>query len=226
MVRGKAAETSPPPKTEETGPPPPEANGGAAGETEDSPPDHGRPQDDNVVKANDLNPEQQFALTAQWANQVANQKAVVDEAKTEYDSQRQSLRNLYKQVKAEIGTVGVARVKRMVELRTDENAETTLRAELDELVWLVQWTNAIPGMQLDLLSDLSDLRPIVDRAHHDGKLDGLAGKPFGPKYGQGSEAYHAYQRGWEEGQDVLRKGFKPMEKPPEAIGDPSAQTTA
>lgn len=168
-------------------------------------------------KAVELTADQILSLTQQWAKQVNAQQEAVTAAKADYDSEKGTLRELYKQVKAELGPEGVERVKELVKLRRDgKAAEDNIRARIETLTWLVQHANALPGQQLELLADL---RPNDDRAYADGKRDGLAGDPFNPKYGQGTLAYQRFQEGYQAGQGILAKGFKPLEKPPTPVGD-------
>ena len=170
----------------------------------------------------ELTPEETFALASQWRKQVVAQRNAVKEAKADYDSEKSTLRDLYKKVKAEIGAEGLERVKMLANLEIGgETAAEALRAEIQNMTWVAQWANAFEGKQLELMPDL---RPIADRAFEDGKKAGLAGDSFNPRYGQGTEAYHRFQEGWQAGQDILAKGIKPLEQPPAPLGDPQGST--
>lgn len=171
----------------------------------------------------DLTDEQVFALSCQWANQVAAKEEERDAAKSTFDSLKGDCRNLLKKVKAELGDDGLDRVKMIVKLRRDEEAVEKLRTDLRNMAWVARWMNATPGQQLEIFSDL---RPIDDRAYEEGKAAGLAGDAFNPKFGQGSSAYHRFQDGWQAGQEILSKGFKPLEKPPEDLGAPGPTSAA
>jgi len=149
---------------------------------------------------------------------VLDARAVMKDAKTEYDRTKSVLRDTYKKIKAEVGAEGLEQVKLLVDLDTNEKTAERLKAEMERLIWAAQWANAFDGQQLELMSDL---RPTDDRAYNDGKMDGLAGKSFNPRYGQGSLAYNRYQDGWNAGQDILAKGFKVLEKKPEDLGEPT-----
>lgn len=168
----------------------------------------------------ELTDEQVFALSCQWANQVVAKEEERDDAKRSFDSLKSDCRNLLKKVKAELGDDGLDRVKLIVKIRRDEEATEKLRTDLRNMAWVARWMNATPGQQLEIFSDL---RPIDDRAYEEGKAAGLAGDAFNPKFGQGSSAYHRFQDGWQAGQEILAKGFKPLEKPPEDLDAPKTQ---
>ena len=215
-VRGKrsGAKTKPPQAANGAEPPKDEAAGTDVAETEASPPPN------NTA---DLTDEQLFALSCQWATQVVNKEEERDEAKSAYDGFKSECRNLLKKVKAELGDDGLDRVKMIVKLRRDEEATEKLRADLRNMAWVAKWMNATPGQQLEIFSDL---RPTADRAYEEGKAAGLAGDRFNPTFGQGTEAYHRFQDGWQAGQEILAKGFKPLERPPEDLGDSKATEAA
>ncbi len=168
----------------------------------------------------ELTDEQTFALSCQWANQVVNKEEERDAAKTSYDSLKSDCRNLLKKVKAELGDDGLDRVKLIVKIRRDEEATEKLRTDLRNMAWVARWMNATPGQQLEIFADL---RPTADRAYEEGRASGLAGDRFNPKFGQGTEAYGRFQDGWQAGQEILSKGFKPLERPPEDLGEPKTQ---
>jgi hypothetical protein len=217
-VPGKRAE-KPPKKAKPNGAePPPEgetvATEAASPETENEQPV------DRPNNTADLTDEQLFALSCQWANRVVAKEEERGAAKSKYDGLKSDCRNLLKKVKAELGDDGLDRVKLIVKIRRDENAVEQLRATLRNSAWVAKWMNATPGQQLEIFPDL---RPIDDRAYEEGKAAGLAGDRFNPTFGMGTEAYHRFQDGWQAGQEILTKGFKPLEKMPEDLGEPKSQ---
>jgi len=198
---------------------PPQVNGSAPPETETPP---GEVPAETETKKNDkveLTLDQARSLTGQWVEKVNAQHNKTDDAKEAYESERGSLRELFKQVKGELGQEGLDRVKLLVKLKRDPEAEHRLRQQIETIMWAVQYAEALPGQQLQLITDLT---PIEDRAFEQGKDLGWRGLPYNSRYGLGTAADRRFQEGYVEGQAILSKGFKPLEKPPEPIGDAEA----
>lgn len=189
------------------GEPAAEGQGGEAAGTEERP---------SNLPSTELTPEQTYALTKDWQRTWERSLDAVEAAKAEYDRLKTDHRGLGKKVKAELGDVGLARVKRLVELARDEEGEAKLMEEIQLLAWIHQFEQAHSGTQLEIFADL---RPDDDRAHAMGRRDGLAGKPFQPSFAQGTLQLRRYEEGFQAGQEVLARGFKPLDKPPAPIGD-------
>lgn len=208
MVRGKRAENQPQPNGDDSETP------AADGQEVQA-----RPSAGTNISTTELTPDQTYALTKDWQRVWEASLDEVEAAKAEYDRLKTDHRSLGKKVKAELGDVGLARVKRLVELARDEDGEAKLMEDLNLLAWIHQYEQAHSGKQLEIFPDL---RPDDDRAHAMGRRDGLAGKPFQPSFAQGTIQLRRYEEGFQAGQEVLARGFKPLDKPPAPIGDQEA----
>ena len=225
-VRGKAAGAPVPPRQGEE----PEENIPAS--------DRDVWRDENEkkgrLKPGDLTDPQRAALTQNWAGKIANQKAILEEKEAEARSEKGKLRNLYKQVKAELGDEGKGDIEDLLKLDTDAG-KAALEERLKRIVRVFEWGNIGLGEQLSLaLEKYVDIRPAGEIAKKAGRIAAHRGETRKPpeNYKPGSECYQEWLQGFQDGQDELMKGFKPLDglpaegpPPPETAPEPEAPSS-
>ncbi len=99
-----------------------------------------------------------------------------------------------------------------------EDDVSTLRKN----AWAAQALAAPIGMQLGLMLDeeaVKDRTPAADRAYQLGKTAGFEGQSQSPPYDPTTEQGRRWMEGWQDAQNVILKGFKPLE----TVGMPSAE---
>ena len=100
--------------------------------------------------------------------------------------------------------------------------EQKLRAMFADQARMLQYMAHPISAQFSLLDPTEDRTPSIDRAREKGKVAGLEGKKCQPmeidNYDQASKQGQAWIEGWNEGQAVVLKGFKPLK------GMPGAET--
>jgi ribosome modulation factor len=122
--------------------------------------------------------------------------------------------NFDKVIKSDLGAKGLADIKLLAELETEEG-ETKFKEEMERQARVARWAGLHVGMQGSLFDE--DRRPIADRAYEEGKRAGLAGKDAKPPHAPGTEAHNEWMRGWHDGQAVLAAGFKKKEPQSELV---------
>lgn len=150
-----------------------------------------------------LTDDQRQALTRQHMAKYQNAL----QAKKDADS---ALRNLAKTIKADLGDGGMANIKLLIQLETDDG-ETKFREEMERKAMVARWAGLPIGAQGNLFDE--DRRPIEERAFEEGKSAGMSGKDAKPPHAPGHVAYDKWMEGWHSGQAVLSQGIK---KTPEA----------
>jgi hypothetical protein len=110
-----------------------------------------------------------------------------------------------KLIKAEGGSVKA--VKLTLELRTPEG-EAAFRARVAEDAEVAAWNGV--GIQVDMFAD--EMQPSEDKAFEAGKRAGMAGEPARPPHDPSTKQSARWLDGHSEGQAVLSKGFKPLER--------------
>ena len=108
-------------------------------------------------------------------------------------------------IKADLGDVGLADIKTLIDLSTPEG-EAKVKAEMDRQARVMRWMNIQIGTQESLFGE--DRTPAVDKAKAEGKRQGLAGETMNNPHHHTTEAHRAHNEGHAEGQAILAKGFK------------------
>lgn len=160
----------------------------------------------------DLTEDQRIALTFQ--HKRAFEKALGVKKQADAD-----LRNVSKLCKAELGEDGVANIKDMIALETEEG-EKKLKASVERQLRVAKWMGLPFGAQGGLFESV-DRRPATEKAYENGKRDGLAGAPQHNPHDPSVPQHGEYLRGWSDGQAVLAKGIRPP-TPIEAATKPDA----
>jgi hypothetical protein len=118
-----------------------------------------------------------------------------------------ALRQVGKQIKADLGEYGMAQIKAYEQLQTPEGQEK-LKAKLDAEAQAMRFAGLPVGTQLDLLEDRA---PLAERAYRDGEEAGLRGDTLANPYNEASQEGQEYARGWHDGQAKLFAGIKKKE---------------
>lgn len=137
---------------------------------------------------------------------IKSANADVAEAKVTLRAAEKGLKDVKKLAQSE----GTALVDIETALRLEDGDEKVMRAEIENRIKIARWLNIPMGFQLSLLDE--DRRPAVDRAFEEGKIAGLKGGPRKPLHDPSTQQYARWLEGYAEGQAVLSKKFKPLEK--------------
>lgn len=79
---------------------------------------------------------------------------------------------------------------------------------ISALVEAFKWAGLKAAVQLSLFPEEAEQQSVTDRAEHEGYVDGLEGKTAaGDRYDASNELGQARRKGWNRGQDVIRKRF-------------------
>jgi len=114
-----------------------------------------------------------------------------------------------------------------------EQFETALKIEADQgraiaARWEMErrvagWMGGAEQLRFDFVPDR---KPAVDKAHEEGRAACYAGVPRHAPYPVSTEQERAWYAGYDEGQEVLLKGFKAPMAPEEPAAEPPAEAVA
>lgn len=136
----------------------------------------------------ELTEEQKQALALQWKKKFVT-------ATGDKDAAVAVLRNMRKQIKAELGDDGVDLVKDMIALES-EQGEARIKAAMERQLRAAHYMAAPLGAQFDMFPDR---QPAEDRARAEGMRDAMSGQSLQNPYGQGKQ-HDAYAEGWHAGE--------------------------
>jgi hypothetical protein len=160
----------------------------------------------------ELTEDQRIALTFLHKKAYTTALAVKKQADAD-------LKSVARLAKAELGEDGLANIKDMIALESEEG-EKKLKAQIERQLRVAKWMNVPFGAQ-GALFDAVDRTPAVDKAYANGKRDGLAGEPQHNPHDPSTAQYKKYLEGWQDGQAVLAQGIRPP-TPIEAAAKPDA----
>jgi len=158
--------------------------------------------------AETISDEQIYSLTEQHRQKyerLCNAKKAADKALTDYG----------KIIKADLGPKGLQDIKDLISLSTPQG-EAAMKAEIERQARVMRWMNIPIGTQGALFGE-PDRTPLKERAFADGKRQGLAGETQNNPHHQSTEAYHAHNEGYAEGQTTLaQRGFSKLDDEPKS----------
>jgi hypothetical protein len=140
-----------------------------------------------------LTDEERRALFLHHKKHYEAADAIVDKAKAE----RTAVANL---AKSDLGKGALGEIKSMIAL----SDEKTLKAMLERTLRLARWVGMPVGHQMQMF----DVMPVDDKAHEDGKTDGMRGEACNPPHHLPPTAHQRWISGWHEGQALLASAFK------------------
>lgn len=150
--------------------------------------------------SNEMSEDQRIALT--FLHKKAYVAALAAKKRADAD-----LKNVAKTAKAELGADGLANIKDMIALETEEG-EVRHKAEVERMMQVARWVGLPVGAQGQLFAAI-DPAPLSERAYNRGKMHGLAGEAFSSPHAPETEAYRSELAGWQDGQAVLAQGIRP-----------------
>lgn len=151
-----------------------------------------------AVSLEALSDEQMQALTYQNMNTYQNALAAKKKADADF-------KNVCKIIKAELGPDGVANIKDLIALDTEEG-EKRIRAEVERKMRVARWAGAAIGTQADMFDGV-DRTPAIDKARAAGKREGLKGAPRKPPHDPSTPQYAKWIEGYDEGQTATQQAF-------------------
>lgn len=154
----------------------------------------------------DPKPGHNSALTDDQLQALTRQRAEERSRLVEAEKSAKAKRmNHDKVTKAELGANGLADIKLLADLETDDG-EKKFKEEMERRARVARWAGLQVGSQGSLFEE--DRRPIYERAFEEGKRAGFSGKDAKPHHAPHTEAFEAWMKGWHEAQAVLATGFK------------------
>lgn len=105
-------------------------------------------------------------------------------------------KNTCKLIKAELGDDGVALIKDMIALES-EDGEAKIRAEMERKMRAARYMAAPLGSQFEMFDDRM---PAEDRAFAEGRRDAMAGEALNNPYDSSVPQSNSYAEGWHAGQ--------------------------
>ncbi len=114
------------------------------------------------------------------------------------------VKNVGKQIKADLGEYGLDQIKTYEKARTPEG-EAKLKAEMEAMRQSMRWAGVPINTQIDMFEDLA---PLDERAFAEGEESGLRGDTFSNPYDANSAAGKQFDDGWRAGQSALGAGIK------------------
>lgn len=133
--------------------------------------------------------EQRQVLAIQWKGKLLAAEAKKDDAVA-------AIRNIRKQIKAELGADGVDLVKDMIALESD-GGEAKIRAAMERQLRAARYMAVPLGSQFEMFEDRM---PAEDRAHAEGKRDAMTDQPLRNPYDPSVPQHNSYAEGWHAGQ--------------------------
>lgn len=127
-------------------------------------------------------------------------------AKEKVDLAVSALRNVRKTIKADGFTA--AQVIAAIAMESTEGEEK-IRSELVQTMWAARAIGVAWGSQLEMF-EAPDRTPAVDKAHEDGKVASMENKPRRAPYAPETEQAREWYAGYDEHQEQLARGFKPL----------------
>lgn len=131
-----------------------------------------------------------------------NHKGLFERALAAKKAKDADFRNCCKKIKAELGDTGVAIIKAMVELDSQEG-EAAVIARIRAQARAARWSGLPVGTQIELSLGEPDRTPAVDRAYDEGKQASMGHKECKPPYSPDTEQYRKWMEGFHEHQKEL-----------------------
>jgi hypothetical protein len=131
-----------------------------------------------------------------------NHKGLFERALAAKKAKDADFLNCTKRIKAELGKSGVAIIKAMVELDSDEG-EAAVMERIRAQAKAARWSGLAIGTQIELQLSEPDRTPAVDRARDEGIKASMGQKPCKPPYSPDTEQYRMWMEGFHEHQATL-----------------------
>ena len=131
-----------------------------------------------------------------------NHKGLFERALAAKKAKDADFRNCCKKIKAELGDSGVATIKAMVELDSDEG-EAAVMERIRAQAKAARWSGLPVGTQIELQLSEPDRTPAVDRARDEGIKASMGQKPCKPPYSPDTEQYRMWMEGYHGHQKEL-----------------------
>ena len=110
--------------------------------------------------------------------------------------------NVSKRIKAELGKSGVAIIKAMIELDSEEGQAVVIE-RIRAQAKAARWAGLPVGTQIELSLSEPDRTPAVDRARDEGVQASMGSKPAKPPYSPETPQYKSWMEGFHEHQATL-----------------------
>lgn len=115
-----------------------------------------------------------------------------------------ALKNVGKQIKADLGDNGLSQIK-LYELARTPEGEAKIKLQFEAAREAMRWAGLPVSTQADMFEDLA---PLDERAFGEGEEAGLRGDTFVNPYDENSHHGRQFKEGWQSGQAKLGEGFK------------------
>ena len=131
-----------------------------------------------------------------------NHKGLFERALAAKKAKDADFLNVTKRIKAELGKSGVAIIKAMIELDSDEGQAVVIE-RIRAQARAARWAGLPIGTQIELSLSEPDRTPAVDRAKDEGKAASMGNKPAKPPYSPETPQYKSWMDGYHEHQTTL-----------------------